>query len=699
MQRLELIFLVFKIALRNIWLYRFRTVVIASLLGMGAFLGVLGLTLLTEVRASVKTSIVASTSGHAQVYSSLAKDSFSLFGGTFMGREDIGTLPHFEKIRDALMTDPNVKAVVPMGFESGILSRGNEMDDAIDALRVALKEQDPAVIQDRRDQVKFRIQQLRAEAEQRQKVVESNAQEAERLQTIAKAEEPGFIDHIELQDEDKLQFLETKIAPLSGEKSLIYLMYLGTDIELFQQNFPKFKIVEGQSLPVGERGILIAHKTREDMLKNSAARLLDKLFKKTRQATVPIKDDPETERLARDLPKQVSEIMNFIDRKEAESLQQQLSDFGIKPATDKGSLIEQLTGQMLNFLQVNDDNLAQRRAWFYEHIAPLIKLYQISPGETIIMRSYTRSGYLKSVPLKVYGVYTFEGLEDSDLAGSRNIVDLVSFRELYGQMTAASQQELAEMRAKAAIKDVKAEDAEAALFGDGSVVEERREASAPEPSTHEPLQVQHAVTGSFDPSEVKQGLALSTAVILHSDDKLSEKIQKLQDILNAGQLNAKIVDWQSASGMAGQFVNIVSLVLVIALLVIFVVALVIINNSIIVSTINRTREIGTMRAIGAQRGFVTGLFLAETCITGLVGTVVGGLAALFLLFSFHTHGIPSNNDIVTFLFSGPRLFPAIHGDIAFLVPLVVTGIATIASQYAARFAAKVRPAEAMQEKE
>ena len=46
------------------------------------------------------------------------------------------------------------------------------------------------------------------------------------------------------------------------------------------------------------------------------------------------------------------------------------------------------------------------------------------------------------------------------------------------------------------------------------------------------------------------------------------------------------------------------MVLNIAVLIIFVVALVIINNAMVMATLQRVREIGTLRAVGAQRRFI-----------------------------------------------------------------------------------------------
>ena len=72
----------------------------------------------------------------------------------------------------------------------------------------------------------------------------------------------------------------------------------------------------------------------------------------------------------------------------------------------------------------------------------------------------------------------------------------------------------------------------------------------------------------------------------------------------SGGLALKAIDWQKASGIVGQFVTMIRVVLYMAVLIIFVVALVIINNALVMATLERVQEIGTLRAVGAQRRFV-----------------------------------------------------------------------------------------------
>ena len=81
--------------------------------------------------------------------------------------------------------------------------------------------------------------------------------------------------------------------------------------------------------------------------------------------------------------------------------------------------------------------------------------------------------------------------------------------------------------------------------------------------------------------------------------------------------------WQKAAGFIGQFVLLMKLILYFAVFIIFLVALVIINNALVMATLQRVHEIGTLRAIGAQRRFVLALCWSRPCSWALVFGAAG----------------------------------------------------------------------------
>jgi ABC-type antimicrobial peptide transport system permease subunit len=114
------------------------------------------------------------------------------------------------------------------------------------------------------------------------------------------------------------------------------------------------------------------------------------------------------------------------------------------------------------------------------------------------------------------------------------------------------------------------------------------------------------------------------------------------------------------------------------------------------ATLQRVKEIGTMRAIGAQRRFVLMLLLAETIATGVVFGLLGaavGAGVVRLLRA--TGGIPATNDQLYFFFSGPSLLPTV-GTVGLVASFAIVLVVSVASGfYPALIAMRVTPVEAM----
>jgi ABC-type lipoprotein release transport system permease subunit len=158
-----------------------------------------------------------------------------------------------------------------------------------------------------------------------------------------------------------------------------------------------------------------------------------------------------------------------------------------------------------------------------------------------------------------------------------------------------------------------------------------------------------------------------------------------------------VMDWREASGNVGRFIGVIYIVLLVAILGVYGVALFIINNSMVMATMERTREIGTMRAIGAQRRTILGMFLTESLTLGIFFGALGTALGVAIVGYLGSVGIPATHDMLVFLFGGPRLYPtleAIHIVVAVGLVLLVT---TISSLYPAYLATCVPPVEAMSE--
>jgi len=353
------------------------------------------------------------------------------------------------------------------------------------------------------------------------------------------------------------------------------------------------------------------------------------------------------------------------------------------------------------FLKTDDATFDERFRLFYDVVGTRIALYPFKVGDTITMTSFTKTGFLRSVNVKIYGTYAFDGLESSDLAGALSLVDIMTFRDLYGARTAEFDAELAAMKKSVGAEDLDRAAAEAALFG-GSDTVEVKQAVATETTEQAVLSTEadrskRILESTFTQQEIDDGLALSAAVLLKEDANMW---QALGELAKAGEpVGVQAVDWQRAAGIIGQFIWVIRGVLLIALLIIFAVTIVIINNSMVMATLERVAEIGTMRAIGAQKSFVTLMIIFEMAVLGVVAGGLGALGAAAFVTYLGSSGIPAGNDALIFLFGGPKLYPVVSVGhiVAALIATVVVSVA--ATLYPARLATRIQPVVAMQGKE
>jgi putative ABC transport system permease protein len=137
-----------------------------------------------------------------------------------------------------------------------------------------------------------------------------------------------------------------------------------------------------------------------------------------------------------------------------------------------------------------------------------------------------------------------------------------------------------------------------------------------------------------------------------------------------------------------------NLIAFLILLVLFVVIMVGITNTYRMVVYERTREIGTLRALGMQRPDVRNLFLFEAVFLGLAGIFVGFLLGVVVLVILSWIDLTSWKDFNILLKDNHLKLDINFGS--FLMNLVViSGLTAIAALFPARRAGKLTPAEAL----
>lgn len=119
-------------------------------------------------------------------------------------------------------------------------------------------------------------------------------------------------------------------------------------------------------------------------------------------------------------------------------------------------------------------------------------------------------------------------------------------------------------------------------------------------------------------------------------------------------------------------------------------------NSMLMSVHERTREIGTIRALGVRRAGVVRLFLLEGLALGMVAAALGVLAGGAMVLHWASTGIRMNTITLAWLAGGDFLYPRLEPLSVLRVAFAIIAMSTLASVYPAFTASRLEPREALQ---
>ena len=127
----------------------------------------------------------------------------------------------------------------------------------------------------------------------------------------------------------------------------------------------------------------------------------------------------------------------------------------------------------------------------------------------------------------------------------------------------------------------------------------------------------------------------------------------------------------------------------------FAAAAVGIVNSMLMSVHERTREIGTIRALGMRRRLVVRLFLLEGLALGLVSATLGVLLGGALVLHWGGRGIAMDTITLAWMAGGDSLFPVLTAANVLRAVLSIALLSTLAAVYPALAASRLEPREAL----
>lgn len=305
--------------------------------------------------------------------------------------------------------------------------------------------------------------------------------------------------------------------------------------------------------------------------------------------------------------------------------------------------------------------------------------------DTLVFMGASNDSAANDIRADVKGIVRYEFLDD--YWKFFNIMDIETFRECFQWVTNAD----AAVALNQDTRQLMAQDENLdALFSEKTIVKtkaDRVELTKSLKSLKGKSTAARALTdaGAYNVVFVK----------IKNGNKIDSAVAGLNAAFKTAAAPARAVTWQQAIGQLGDMAGIIRGALIGFVFFIFFVAIIIIMNTLSMAALERTAELGMMRAVGAQKGFVTGMFLIETALLaiafGSAGIIVGTISVPIL----KAFQITAENNILQLLFGGKTFAPFL-GPMEILMTIIsLTFVTLVAAIYPIIVARRITPLDAI----
>ncbi len=182
---------------------------------------------------------------------------------------------------------------------------------------------------------------------------------------------------------------------------------------------------------------------------------------------------------------------------------------------------------------------------------------------------------------------------------------------------------------------------------------------------------------------LKQGISVSRFI-----NSLNKKL---------APFDAYAAGWRTAAGTSAIMMLLVQTFFNIGGFLVSVAGVIVVVNILLIAVFRRTREIGTLRAIGASDAHIRFLVMGENCVIAFIAGITGVLAGMAFLRLVNSMNIVIPNDLVAALLGGKILnigFLPLTAFVSFCIALFLGAAASI---YPVETAVRIDPITAVRE--
>lgn len=251
----------------------------------------------------------------------------------------------------------------------------------------------------------------------------------------------------------------------------------------------------------------------------------------------------------------------------------------------------------------------------------LAEQFAVSVGDTLQFTvKEGPSARIRAAP--VTGIIEYE--TPNDIFSNFVLVDTDTAHSLIGMSNAAGQAfDIAEEDENLLTDDFDMDSLFDDAFDTDAIWVEDIEVDETEPEVTD-IVAEEPVTGSWNFLMVRLNEGFSSKKAIHKFNRTFRK--------NGWPVEA--VTWRHAAGSTAMYLYWMRLIFNIGIIIVLAAGFIIINNTLVISVLDRTREFGTMRAVGAGKRYISLQCMIETFMLtisgGILGTSTGVWAASYI---------------------------------------------------------------------
>lgn len=314
------------------------------------------------------------------------------------------------------------------------------------------------------------------------------------------------------------------------------------------------------------------------------------------------------------------------------------------------------------------------------------KLFQeLDTKDELVLMGMSKDNAALDVKVPIRGVFRFKSL--NKYWGNYNLIDINSYREANNMVTGG--------------KEVVLTDEENELFeeefslGDdflSDLDDDAQAISFDDFSSEVTKEFQEDIVSR---EKVDNGAYQAVLVKLKDGISDTKAIHELNELFRKKDIDAKALTWKASIGILGNMALFFKIALNVFILFIFFVAIIIIMNTLSMAAMERVTELGMMRAIGAKKSFLQGMFTAETCFLSLFFGGLGILGGMALLLFIKNLGLTTENEFLQLIYGGDILNPVISFRDFLIGVFELFIVSLLAVLYPLRLVKRIKPLDAL----